>query len=117
MVLSNNDGAVIARSPEVKALGIKMGEPWFKLKQRGLDRYILPFSSNYALYGDISNRVVSIIGSQFADYEVYSVDESFISMPGFGGNLDEVCRKLKVEIKNATGIGSWGWLRSNKDTC
>lgn len=83
VVLSNNDGCVVARSAEVKALGIPMGEPWFKLKDVARQHGIVAFSSNYALYADMSNRVVEVL-SQFAPtMEVYSIDESFLDLTGF----------------------------------
>ncbi len=78
VVLSNNDGCVVARSNEVKALGIKMGVPWFQLKQLARQHRIVALSSNYALYGDMSNRVVSILRDFCPDVEVYSIDESFL---------------------------------------
>ena len=81
VVLSNNDGCIIARSNETKALGIKMVDPYFKkktfLKQQGVHVY----SSNYALYGDLSNRVMTILQQEEPEVEVYSIDESFIRLP------------------------------------
>lgn len=78
VVLSNNDGCVVARSAEVKALGVKMGTPWFKMKELAQAYGIQAFSSNYTLYGDISNRVVSVLRDFTTNLEVYSVDESFL---------------------------------------
>lgn len=77
VVLSNNDGCVVARSAEVKALGVKMGVPWFQLKELARLHGIVALSSNYTLYGDMSSRVVSILGGFSPDIEVYSIDESF----------------------------------------
>ena len=82
IVLSNNDGCVIARSNESKALGIKMGTPYYQLLPEIKKHGIAVFSSNYALYGDISNRVMSIIAANVPELEVYSIDESFINFPG-----------------------------------
>lgn len=83
VVLSNNDGCVVARSAEVKALGIPMGVPWFKI-QREAKRYgIVAYSSNYALYADMSNRVVEILTCFSPNVEVYSIDESFLDLAGF----------------------------------
>lgn len=83
VVLSNNDGCVVARSAEVKALGIPMGVPWFKI-QREAKRYgIVAYSSNYALYADMSNRVVEILSGFSPNIEVYSIDESFLDLSGF----------------------------------
>ena len=83
VVLSNNDGCVVARSAEVKALGIPMGVPWFKIQQEARRHGIVAFSSNYALYADMSNRVVEILASFSPSIEVYSIDESFLELSGF----------------------------------
>lgn len=83
VVLSNNDGCVVARSAEVKALGIPMGVPWFKIQQDARRYGIVAFSSNYALYADMSNRVVEILSSFSPNIEVYSIDESFLDLAGF----------------------------------
>jgi DNA polymerase V len=76
VVLSNNDGCAVARSAEVKALGIKMGAPWFKLRDLAHQHGIVALSSNYTLYGDMSNRVVTVLQEFTPDMEVYSIDES-----------------------------------------
>lgn len=78
VVLSNNDGCAVARSNEVKALGIKMSAPWFKFKELAQQHGIVALSSNYTLYGDMSNRVVSVLREFSPDIEVYSIDESFL---------------------------------------
>lgn len=83
VVLSNNDGCVVARSAEVKALGIPMGGPWFKIQEVAKRYGIVAFSSNYALYADMSNRVVEILSSFSPNIEVYSIDESFLELSGF----------------------------------
>jgi DNA polymerase V len=83
VVLSNNDGCVVARSAEVKALGIPMGVPWFKIQQEARRHGIVAFSSNYALYADMSNRVVQILSAFSPSIEVYSIDESFLELSGF----------------------------------
>jgi DNA polymerase V len=80
VVLSNNDGCVVARSAEVKALGIPMGVPWFKIQQEARRYDIVAFSSNYALYADMSNRVVEILSSFSPNIEIYSIDESFLEI-------------------------------------
>ena len=77
VVLSNNDGCAVARSNEVKALGVKMGAPWFSLKDLALQHGIQALSSNYTLYADMSQRVVDILRDYAPDLEVYSIDESF----------------------------------------
>ena len=83
VVLSNNDGCVVARSAEVKALGIPMGVPWFQIKAEARRYGIVAFSSNYALYADMSNRVVEVLSSFAPIIEVYSIDESFLDLAGF----------------------------------
>lgn len=83
VVLSNNDGCTIARSAEAKALGIKMGEPWFKMKDIAARYGIVAKSSNYTLYADMSNRVVDVLRGFTPSMEVYSIDESFLDLTGF----------------------------------
>lgn len=83
VVLSNNDGCVVARSAEAKALGIPMGEPWFKLQEAARRHGIVALSSNYALYADLSNRVVDVLSGFTPNLEVYSIDESFLDLTGF----------------------------------
>lgn len=82
VVLSNNDGCVIARSNEAKALGIKMGVPAYQIKD-DIQKYgISVFSSNYTLYGDMSGHVMSILAEQVPEMEVYSIDEAFLNLEG-----------------------------------
>lgn len=85
VVLSNNDGCVVARSAEVKALGIPMGVPWFKIQAEAKRYGIVALSSNYSLYADLSNRVVEVLSSFTPNIEVYSIDESFLDLAGFEG--------------------------------
>src|SRR3989338_7481778 len=80
VVLSNNDGCVIARSNEAKALGIKMGEPFFKIKSLCQQKQVVVFSSNYTLYGDISQRVMRVIEESWPAVEIYSIDEAFLDL-------------------------------------
>lgn len=80
VVLSNNDGCCIARSNEVKELGIKMGEPFFKIKDLCKKHHIHAFSSNYTLYGDISHRVMTTIEASWPEIEIYSIDEAFLDL-------------------------------------
>lgn len=96
VVLSNNDGCVIARSQESKALGIKMGTPYFQIKAFLEQENVAVFSSNYTLYGDISSRVMRTIASIVPKIEVYSIDEAFVD---FSGLTPERCQKLAIEIK------------------
>ena len=82
VVLSNNDGCAVARSNEAKALGVKMGTPWFQLQDLAKQHGIVALSSNYTLYGDMSQRVMAILRDFSPDVEVYSIDESFLGIDG-----------------------------------
>lgn len=103
IVLSNNDGCVIARSNEAKALGIAMGVPAFKLKELIRQQQIAVFSSNYTLYGDMSARVMSILAAAVPEIEIYSIDEAFVNLSQIG-NLENFGRRLAKEITIGTGI-------------
>ncbi len=103
IVLSNNDGCVIARSNESKALGIKMGEPVFKIKDIILKQHVYVFSTNFALYGDMSSRVMSILRSESPSIEIYSIDEAFMDFSSIS-NYSEVAYKIKEKVSNSTGI-------------
>ena len=81
VVLSNNDGCVIARSEEVKALGCRMGDPYFKVKSLLANHQTTVFSSNYALYGDMSARMMQTLAMHHDHCEVYSIDEAFLYYP------------------------------------
>ena len=85
VVLSNNDGCAVARSNEVKALGVKMGQPWFQMQDLARQHGIVGLSSNYTLYGDMSNRIMTILRTYSPHVEVYSIDESFVSLNGLAG--------------------------------
>jgi len=105
VVLSNNDGCVISRSTEAKKIGIKMGEPYFKVKDLVKKNDVHIFSSNYALYGDISRRVMKVI-KEFSDkMEIYSIDEAFINL-SFVENqrLNEYGKEIRERILKWTGI-------------
>lgn len=104
IVLSNNDGCAVARSNEVKDMGIKMGTPIFKIKNVVHENFIKVLSSNYALYGDMSNRCVSIIEQYSDKVEVYSIDESFINYQGFE-HLDLVSHNQKLVKQISQWIG------------
>lgn len=83
VILSNNDGCVIARSNEAKALGVPMGAPAFEYKKLFEDNNVFVYSSNYALYGDMSSRVMNILATYTPDIEIYSIDEAFLKFSGF----------------------------------
>lgn len=104
VVLSNNDGCVVARSNEAKALGVAMGEPWFKNKATLLKLGVVAKSSNYVLYGDMSRRVMRILARFTPSLEVYSIDESFLDLTGFEGRLLEHAAQLRATVLQETGI-------------
>ena len=104
VVLSNNDGCAIARSNEAKALGIAMGAPWFKIKHLAESDGLVALSANFALYGDLSDRMMSLAAGLGPQQEVYSIDESFIDLPGVRGNLVERSHKVRSRILQWVGI-------------
>jgi len=105
VVLSNNDGCVIARSGEAKALGIPMGEPAYKLKDLIESNQVVVFSSNYTLYGDMSHRVMNTIAEFVPEMEVYSIDEAFLLFEGFElHDLKEYGEKIVRTVTRNTGI-------------
>jgi len=105
VVLSNNDGCIIARSDEAKKLGIKMGEPYFQAKSIIEKNRVHVFSSNYSLYGDISQRVMEILLKFSPEIEIYSIDEAFLKFNGFKENtLEDYCYNMRNVIKQWVGI-------------
>lgn len=105
IVLSNNDGCIVSRSDEAKALGIKMGSPYFKIQAFCKQHGVQVFSSNYALYGDISQRVMTLIKGQELKVEVYSIDEVFVLLEGAAQmNLKHYLENLGQMVLRATGI-------------
>lgn len=105
VVLSNNDGCAVARSNEVKALGVGMGAPWFKFKDLAKQHGIIAYSSNYALYADMSNRVMSILRQFSPDQEIYSIDESFLDLTGFQSrDLIAYAQEMRQRILQWTGL-------------
>ena len=105
VVLSNNDGCIVARSNEVKELGIKMGQSLYESQELIEKHNIAVYSSNYALYGDISNRVMTLLGHFVEEYEIYSIDESFLSFKGFQNyNLYEYGETIVRTVRRGTGI-------------
>ncbi|HAU2802484.1 TPA: Y-family DNA polymerase [Salmonella enterica subsp. diarizonae] len=106
VVLSNNDGCVIARSPEAKRLGIKMGVPWFQLKMTQFPEPVITFSSNYELYASMSNRVMSHLEELAPRVEQYSIDEMFLDVSGIDSCIDfeDFGRQLREHVRNGTGL-------------
>jgi DNA polymerase V len=104
VVLSNNDGCVIARSNEAKALGIAMGEAWHVCRQRVDTAGVIVRSSNYTLYGDLSARVMRTLADHTPELEIYSIDEAFLRLDGFGDRLESHARALRRTVQQCTGI-------------
>jgi DNA polymerase V len=105
VVLSNNDGCVVARSAEVKALGVEMGVPWFQLKELAIRHNILALSSNYTLYADMSNRMMGVLGSYSPEQEIYSIDECFLGLVGFApDSLSTMGQRIRRQVRQWVGI-------------
>jgi DNA polymerase V len=104
VVLSNNDGCVIARSNEAKALGIAMGEAWHICKKRVDTQGVIVRSSNYTLYGDMSARVMQVVAGFTPDLEIYSIDEAFLGLGGFETRLQAHAAELRRAVLQWTGI-------------
>lgn len=104
VVLSNNDGCVIARSNEAKAMGIPMGAPFFKIERLARRGGVVVFSSNYALYGDMSRRVMQVLGRFAPRQEIYSIDECFLDLAGLPWDLTPYALEMARTVKRWTGI-------------
>ena len=104
VVLSNNDGCAIARSNEAKALGIAMGAPWFKIKHMEESDGLVALSANFALYGDLSDRMMSLAAGLGPSQEIYSIDERFIDLTGIRSDLVERSHKIRARILQWVGI-------------
>lgn len=106
VVLSNNDGCVIARSAEAKRLGIQMGVPWFQLKTAQFPEPVITFSSNYELYASLSNRVMSHLEELAPRVEQYSIDEMFLDIRGIDRciNFEDFGRQLREHVRSGTGL-------------
>ncbi len=103
VVLSNNDGCVVSRSNEAKALGVAMGQPWFECQALAQAHGVLALSSNYALYADMSNRVMRILADYAPHHEVYSIDECFVDLTGIP-RLKDVSYAMRERVMAWTGI-------------
>ena len=105
VVLSNNDGCIVSRSNESKAMGIKMGTPFFKVKHLSDAGHLHAFSSNYALYGDLSDRVMSILADAVPRIEIYSIDEAYLHLEGIDpGKVPQLCRELVDKVRKWVGV-------------
>ncbi|MBU0728203.1 MAG: Y-family DNA polymerase [Proteobacteria bacterium] len=104
VVLSNNDGCIIARSNEAKALGVGMGQPYFKCRDLLRKNGVRVFSSNYSLYGDLSRRVMDVLSQLEAEVEIYSIDEAFLMLPADGSGSAGYARIIREKILQCVGI-------------
>jgi DNA polymerase V len=105
VVLSNNDGCIISRSNEAKALGIKMGEPYFKAKDIIVKNKVEVFSSNYSLYGDLSRRVMRTLKRFNSEIEIYSIDEAFLDLSNFPDqDVEKIGKEIRATVLQWTGI-------------
>lgn len=105
IVLTNNDGCVVSRSNEAKALGIRMGQPYFQLREFIDRHHVVVFSSNFALYGDMSQRVQQTLQQMVPATEIYSIDESFLDLRGIDGDmLDALGHRIAGTVRRNTGI-------------
>jgi len=115
VVLSNNDGCVISRSVEAKKIGIKMGEPYFKVKDLVTKNNVQIFSSNYALYGDLSRRVMKVLKGFSDKIEIYSIDEAFLDLSYVKDDqVEEYGKKIKDRVLKWTGIPTSVGISSTK---
>ncbi len=104
VVLSNNDGCIIARSNEAKKLGIRMGQPAFKIADFLQKNNVTVFSSNYALYGDLSQRVMGTLSQFTPEIEIYSIDEGFLNLSGIPVQLAEYAQTIRQTVCRNVGI-------------
>jgi len=104
VVLSNNDGCAIARSNEAKGLGIRMGHPWHEIRHLEDEAGLIGLSANFELYGDMSDRMMSLAAGLGPEQEIYSIDESFIDLQGVKGDLVARARAVRARILVWTGI-------------
>jgi DNA polymerase V len=115
VVLSNNDGCIIARSPEAKALGLAMGDPYHLNQEKLTQHDVAVFSSNYALYGDMSRRVMDTLGTFTPEVEIYSIDEAFLNLAGFERRgLTDYTRQIRVTAGMRSSRSSKPGLRRAK---
>ncbi len=104
VVLSNNDGCAVARSQEAKALGVKMAVPWLQMQLLAKKHGIIALSSNYALYADMSNRMMTVLGKFSPKQEIYSIDECFLAMDGLNTDLTAYGQDIRQRVERWTGL-------------
>jgi DNA polymerase V len=104
VVLSNNDGCAVTRSNEAKALGVKMGQPWHEFRHLEDEAGLVALSANFTLYGDLSDRVMSIAAGLGHEQEIYSIDECFVSLEGIPGDMTARARAVRERILQWVGL-------------
>jgi len=104
VVLSSNDGACIARSNEAKDLGVQMAQPWFQVRHLEREAGLIALSANFELYGDMSSRMMSIVGQYAPRQQIYSIDECFLDFDGVRGDLVEIGRDIRRTVLQWTGL-------------
>ena len=104
VVLSNNDGACIARSNEAKDLGVKMAQPWFEVKHLERSAGLIALSANFELYGDMSSRMMTLAARYAPRQEIYSIDECFLDFEGVPGDLAAIGRELRRHVLRWVGL-------------
>src|SRR5215212_4620036 len=104
VVLSNNDGCVVARSEEAKQIGVTMGSPLFKVQSLLDENDSAIFSSNYALYGDMSGRVMDLLHNFTPEVEIYSIDEAFLNLEPRKNSLEKLAHSIREKMYKWTGI-------------
>jgi len=104
VVLSSNDGACIARSNEAKALGVQMAQPWFQVKHLVRSAGLVAVSANFELYNDLSSRMMAVAARFAPEQMIYSIDESFLSFEGVGGDLVDIGKELRATVLRETGL-------------
>ena len=104
IVLSNNDGCAIARSNEAKELGVRMGHPWHEIRHLEQQAGLVALSANFALYGDMSDRMASLVAALGHRHEVYSIDESFVDLSGIRGDMTERAHAIRARVLQWVGI-------------
>ena len=117
VVLSNNDGCIVARSNEAKALGIGMGVAAFEMADLIKKHNVEAFSSNYTLYADMSSRVMETLSTFTPDIEVYSIDEAFLNLAGFKCSSDGLWAQDTTNRQKMDWHSGFGWYRRHKNTC
>jgi DNA polymerase V len=114
VVLSNNDGCAVARSNEAKALGIRMGQPWYQCRDLARAHGIVALSSHYTLYADMSQRMMAILAEFTPHLEVYSIDEAFLDLGGLPGDLTAHGQRIRAQVRQWIGIPTCVGIGSTK---